>query len=432
MEEGSEWNNWIFEKGVAPLYLILVKYLMQTSGANGYHYWPPYPSTSTDTVSRIISTEFWKKAVSSSHELYVSELPSENTRKTPIILEFNAAVFNLLDPDGSKFLVDLLRRFGRRDIVSLPQRIQEGLKACNPKSMKSLSPNFLLDIFRSASYNDILLQVWEEKQFDIEFLNILLSFIVSQENSESIIGCVLLPLSNKTLGTFCLKTMDANFLVAKAPDEREILDFSPSLAVHPGLELSVIETLMLKGKLNIANLQFDDIPRLYKTINKRSTDERKFWIKNMWPYFERCIRESPGKRETYLNTLRNMPVYFGTAIGQPDTHIEFLSPVQFSDFSRGSIPAIVKQSKLGSAQNSMLQAFKGLILLDPSAFPQDHLPSECMSNISGALGVYRFLKSIKSLAMQNELPIEDYIMKTLQTDELEVRCSSFPQIFTAI
>lgn len=434
MEEGSIWNTWIFGMGVAPLYLVLIKYLMQTPGVDGYRYWPPYPSEKSDRISRIISTAFWEKVASTPYKLYPPDVPSTNISETPANLDFKGATFNLLNPTDSEFLMEILLQFGLYDIVSPPQRIRGDLKHL---SMKSLSPEYLLGLFRSTKdiYHKKLLRVWKEKGCNMEFFNKLFSFILSGdtpgESGNSItygykpiapgrlIGCKLLPLANNTLGRFCSKTPDTiNFLTVGTLEEKAILDISPTLAVHPNLDLSTIEKLMSTSELNIANFQFKDIPRVYEAMNQRggwqNIDERKAWISNVWSYFELRTYDQKTK-ENCLKALNDMPMYFGTTIGQPNTHTEFVSPAQFSD---GSSPVILRQSRLSVSQNLLLQSLEGLILLDPSAFPQIDLPSELMGSVSGARGVCRLLQSIQCLA--KELSIEQYLIKTLQPSELEV------------
>lgn len=438
------WNKWIFEMGVAPLYLVLIKHLMKTRGADGYRYWPPYPSEKSDVISQIISTEFWKRVASTPYELYPPDLPLKSTSEHPANLDFKTAIFNLLNTTDSEFLMEILRRFGLYDIVSPPQRIRDDLKTYSPDSMKSVSPGYLLGLLRSTTYHKKLLQIWNEKDRNIEFSNKLLSFILSGdipgESEEpttfgyetiapgSLIGCKLLPLANDTLGQFLSKAAATpNFLVAKTPEEWMILNVSPALAVHQGLESSTIKRLMSSSELNIENFHFGDIPRVHGIMNQKSgghnADERKDWIRKVWSYFELCVRESPEKQEYYLNILNDIPVYFGTLIGQPNTHTEFLSPAQFSG---GSAPVIAQQSGLTIPQNLVIQSLEGLILLDPSAFPQLHLPSELMGSVSGARGVYRLLQSIQILADKLHLSVEQYLIKTLKPSDLEVRSPYIP------
>lgn len=433
------WNKWIFEMGVAPLYLVLIKYLMQTHGADGYRYWPPYPSEKSDKISQIISTAFWKRVAFTPYELYPPDLPLANRGETPVNLDFKTATFNLLNPADSEFLMEILLQFGLYDIVSPPQKLRDDLKTYNPDSMKSLSPEYLLGLFRSTKdiYRKKLFRIWKEKDRSMEFFNKLLSFILSGDTpgeSESpvtfgykkiiprhLIGCELLPLANGTLGQFFSKTpITANFLVARAREEEAILDVSPAISIHPKLNSSAIDELMSTSELNIANFQFGDIPRVYETMNQRggwhSADEQKAWISNVWAYFELCTREHPEKQDDYLRVLNDMPVYFGTSIGQPNAQTKFISPAQFSD---GSSPVIVRQSGLSTSQNLALQSLEGLILLDPSAFPQTRLPSELMGSVSGARGVCRLLRSIQSLAKPQS--IDEYLIGTLQPSELEVK-----------
>lgn len=385
------------------------------AGVNGYRYWPPYPSATTDAISRVISTAFWEKVVELPYRLFPPETLDING--IPKNLEFEAATFNLLDSPSSEFFVDLLLRLGLRDIASPPQKIRDSLRAYNPEPMKFVSPEYILALCRSPKYKDGLFQIWKECQHNMEFFNILLLFIIKRVTPESLIGCVLLPLLDRNLGQLLPKTATvASFLIAKTPDERAILDVSPNLVPHPDLDPSVIEALLAMDNLNIANFQFEDIPQLHATIGDRSTDYRKSWIKKVWTYFENCIRKSPEKQEEYLQILNDIPVYFGTPVGQPNTHTVFLSP---AELSASLIPAIMKQSRLTYSQNSILESFNGLILLDRSAFPQSELPSELVGGgTSGILGIYRLLKSIKILA--DKLPLKEYIINTLQTDKLEV------------
>lgn len=379
---------------------------------------------------------------STPYELYPPELPPTSISETLENLDFKAATFNLLNPADSEFLMEILLRFGLHDIVSPPQKLRDDLKTYNPDSMKSLSPEYLLRLLRSTTYLKKLFQIWKEKDRNIEFFNKLLSFILSGDTPEEseeltkfgyktiipgrLIGCVLLPLANDTLGQFRSKTATTpNFLVSKTREEWAILNVSPALVVHPNLEPSTIGKLMSTSELNIADFQFDDIPRVYEAMNQKngghSVDERKDWISKVWSYFELCTRGSPEKQKSCLSILNDMPVYFGTPIGQSNTHTEFLSPAQFSS---GSIPAIVQQSGLSISQNLIIQSFEGLILLDPSAFPQFLLSSEIMGSVSGAQGVCRLLKSIGSLA--DKLSVEEYLIKTLRPNELEVRYPYIP------
>lgn len=424
MEEGSEWNRWIFESCVAPLYVSLVKYLMQTYNSHGYHYWPPYPSEKTDTVSKVISTEFWKRVVSSPYQLYPPVPPllprgsATKTTETLQNIDLGNAVFNFLNPTESNFVLPILLQLGHSNIVNPPLQIRSGLKACGPKSMMVLSPKYLLDLFRSTYNKGKLLDIWEkEHQSSITFFNTLLSFVTSGDISEPIENCALLPLTDNSLGTFRPKTAVASYLVAGTPEEREILSIAPNLSIHPKLDPLIVDKLVSNGDLNVTKFQFEDIPRLHGTIDEWNTEDRKTWLKKLWSYFESCIRKSPEKKDIYLTILQDIPVYSGTPIGSTNTTV-FLSPAEFSE---GSTPAIIQQSGLEGPETSVLQSFKNLVLVDTSTFPQNQLPQEVMKSVSGSQGLFRLLRSIEILATRSRLPIEDYITKVLQKDGLEVR-----------
>ena len=70
--EGLRWNNWIFEEGIARLYLPFLRFLMKLHGTSGYRFWPtpPCEPTNPDHVSLTVLAEFWKKAGESPFDIY--------------------------------------------------------------------------------------------------------------------------------------------------------------------------------------------------------------------------------------------------------------------------------------------------------------------------------------------------------------------------
>ncbi|KAI5839976.1 hypothetical protein DFP73DRAFT_483109 [Morchella snyderi] len=440
MEMGAEWNKWILRDGVASLYLALVKYLMQSHGDSGYNYWPPYPSENSDVISNIISTEFWNKLVTSQHRLYLpitpkqSPSPVASDAEKPPRLRFSDAVFDLLEPDVSKFVVSLLLRLGVHNIVSPPSNIRRYLIECQAKPMKFLSSSYFLG--RLRRHNSKLLQIWKELENDTDlgFFNLVFSFIFKDFFKDNISippagevkipdlkGSTLLPLADKNLGKFRPKTSaEADcYLVARTPQERRLLDFVPKISVHPGFDEKVVESLM-NGGLNIKYFEFADIPRLYKEINgRRDSKLRIKWLEEMWEYYQKCIYKDPGQEKNCLKILENLEVYFGYRVGQSaDDDAVFISPAQFSC---GTLAAVLKQQgkDVDPSVSIVLDSLPGLILLDTLAFPEKQLPKELIITFTGALGFNRLLKSIKVLALESQLSIEEYIIKSLKKDGIE-------------
>lgn len=454
MEEGSEWNKWILEKGVAPLYLILINHLMQNNGNAGYRFWPPYPSDRSDIVSRTISSAFWERLITSPYTLYppVSSAehfsPAEHLSSVELktggvpMLCFSEVVFDLLEARISSFIVPLLLKLGVNNIVSPPPEIKDYFIKCQSESIKVVSPNFFLGHLRR--YSSKLLEIWKESGNDISFFNVLFSFIyldnvpnllkdgkpVPPEEKDKISylmkGSTLLPLADNSLGTFQFKGSADCYLVAQDNQEQALLDFAPKISVHPGLcKLTVIENFM-KSNLNIKHFEFSDIPRIYKEVNdRRDNNYRVQWLKKMWAYCETYIRTNPKQAENCLGILSNLEVYFGSRVGQgndTDTEsnadVEFISPAQFSS---GHFAVILDQSTEDADPDMrmLLSPLRGLILLDKSAFPQKEIPRELFKEITGTLGFNRLLKSIESLASETQLSIREYITENLKKDGIE-------------
>lgn len=393
---------------------------------DGYRYWPEYPSKTlaqnTDSVSRTISTAFWGLVAHSSYPLYPPlRLPSASTtinRRDLRNLNLKAGVFNLLSPTEEKVMLPLLSKLGMDNMVSPNQTVRNGLRITQPPTLSTITPwCFITRLHLSPKRcQDILLEIWaNEKNYSMGFFNSLLSFIIRGIDITSLIDCALLPLANLTLGTFLPNGGNESFLVAGTSEEREILDISQNLMVHPGLDPTVLQVLVLSGKLNVTRFTFNDITRLRPILEDRDAEYRKSWLVKVWTYLRNYPPDLP---EPQLACLENMPMYFGKTIGGTNA---FFCP---SDFENFRYPVILEQSGLTKDALLVLESLKGLILLDKSAFPQSKLSQE---SIKGVTGLYRLLRSIDILASKDGLFIEDYITKTIPSGSIEVR---FPYLYT--
>lgn len=422
-EEGSVWNRWILETGVAPLYLDLVNYLMKISGENGYHYWPRYQPQSPETVSKIIATGFWDRVPSSTYNLYPPDrlLSSRviHHGQSPKNLCLGEATFNLLDTAQSDFFRTLLLKLGLTTVTTPNEIVQNGLREIQPLPIDSVTPEFLLNLFRSAPANsDRLLEIWAQDQdHSISFLDRLLDFIMQGGfNFSLLIDCALLPLANDTLGRFLPHTADLKYLIAETSDERKILEITENRMVHYKLKVSIAKKLASCNLLNVRRFRFEDIIELYPTLELEGKDTgyRKEWLARVWSYLNAIARNSPATEKTRLVHLQNMKICFGKVVGEPLQDV-FLCP---SEFNNGLQPAILEPVGLTREEMALIESLKGLILLDRSAFPESQIRQESLRD---AIGSYRLLASIAILASNDgSIAINTYITKAVHPKNIAV------------
>lgn len=423
-EEGSPWNKWILGgAGAARVYLDLVEYIMGTDGADGYRHWPEYKPLESETVSNILANTFWKLIRSEGdHNLYPSDRllfaseEDDSNEHTPGILTMGEAIFNLLETESeraffSSFLLDL----GLETIATPNHTVRSGLKELQLTSMRSITPGFLMDLFRgSAEYSEKLRKVWAAQDHSIEYFNQILFFIFSSGTSlpSSLIGCALLPLANLTLGVFLQDTAGQAYLMANNSEEYEILMVSKSLMVHPRIERWVASRLASSMSLNVRYFHSDDIKDLYARVDAdgRDSQYKRKWLLKVWSYLRSTVRSLPGMEPTRLEPLRDVRIYFGKAVGGAvgDDDV-FICPSEFESFA---CAAILKPSGETEEDTAVIVgALKGLILLDRLAFPEGRMLEESLQSVKG---VYRLLRSIHLLASRNQQPsMEAYIAGTI-------------------
>lgn len=444
-EEGSPWNKWILG-GVcaARSYLDLVEYLMGTDGADGYRHWPEYKPLESETVSNFLANTFWKLIKSEGNcSLYPSdgrlstpEGDSEgdiSNEPTPGVLTMGEAIFNLLEKETEReYFSTLLLELGLETIATPNHTVRIGLKELQLASMRSITPEFLMGLFRgSAEFSERLREVWAAHDYSIEYFNQLLFFIFSSGTSlpTSLIGCALLPLANLTLGVFQKNTADQAYLMAKTSEEYDILMVSKSLMVHPRIERWVASRLASSMSLNVRYFNSDDIKDLYPKLDAdgRDSQYKRKWLVRVWSYLRAIVRSLPGTEQTRLEPLKNVRIYFGKAVGAVSDDHAFISPSEFDNFA---CAAILKPSEETEEEIAVIVgSFKGLILLDRSAFPEGRMLEESLQSVKGA---YQLLRSIHLLASTNQPPsIEAYITRTVP-NSIAVREILPPSVYTLV
>lgn len=427
-EEGFGWNRWILGNGVAPLYLELVDHLMQTIGTDGYYYWPAPPSQHTDAASKLVATAFWTMVATSSYHLYPPQGPSDASgsncdKQTLTPLKLEKAIINLLEPPERDFFLSLLLRLGVRGVVTPNGTASSGLKEIQPQSMISITPQYLLNlIWSTPMYCEKIYEIWKQESYSMDWFNQLLSFITRGTSLGLLIHSPLLPLANHTLGTFCPRSADQFFLVAKIAAESEVLGIAQNLMVHPSLYRSTVDKLIACGELNIKQFQFEDILRLQPILEQEgiSPVHQKDWLEKFWLYFRSVAHH---QEQGLLSYVQYMRIYFGNVVGEPPERYVFISPSEFNNFT---YPAIVAPSDPTGDEISTLQSLEGLIQLNRAAFPQSSLRGESSRHTHG---IYRLLKSIDLLARRSNLTIEAYIMKSLSHGGITARYLEFLSVY---
>ncbi|PWW74720.1 hypothetical protein C7212DRAFT_298776 [Tuber magnatum] len=386
--EGLKWNNWIFQEGIAPLYLLFLRHLMKLHGTSGYRFWPVPPSElkNSDHISLTISTEFWKKAGESSFDLYPQippplSSPRRSKLQTDENLSIKKAVFNFLSTEQSQFIVPLLMQLGITNIVTPHPTVVRGLvrATMNKTSLVLVTPVYVRDMLRNPTRCKLLQDHWKKDPGNLPSnINKLLSFLLQETTEDCLTGCSLLPLDDGSWGTFSRKsTSKIQYLTPGTPLERSILEITHGRVVFKGLEGPVIDGL-LERDMNISSLSFDNIAPLCRLVESKDPQYRKAWLANIWEYFGLCVKKYPTNKDGYLRSIESLPVYCGSVVGEPDS-IRFLSPLSF--VSRG-LPAIVDPDTLGVS--ALCKTLNGLILVNKAIFPTTELSTESVRSSQGA------------------------------------------------
>ena len=403
--EGLRWNNWVFEEGITPLYLLFLRRLMKLHGTSGYRFWPAPPSEleNPDHVSLTISTEFWKKAGESSFDLYpqippLLSMPQRSQLQTRDNLSIRKTIFDFLSTEQSKFIVPLLMQLGITNIATPPHTIVKGLtKATTGKvPLLLVTPAYVRDILRNPTRCKSLQDHWKKDPGSLmSNINKLLSFLLQDTSEDCLTGCSLLPLDDGSWGTFSQKSTSraprAQYFAPSTPLERNILEVTEGRLVSGDLEEIVVDRLLEKG-MNISRLTFDHIAPLCQLIESKSPEYRKAWLVKVWEYFRLCVTKYPDSRDEYLKSIESLPVYCGSVVGEQDS-LRFLSPVVFDS---GRLPVIVDPNtpSLGEGKSALFQALNGLILVNKSTFPTTEQFSESVESPSGTR---RLIKAIGAL-----------------------------------
>ena len=400
--EGLRWNNWIFEEGIARLYLPFLRFLMKLHGTSGYRFWPAPPSElkNPDHVSLTISTEFWRKAGESSFDLYPQipppplSTPQRSRSRTIENLSIKKTIFDFLSAEQSKFIVPLLMQLGITNIATPPPTVVKGLTEATASkvSLLSVTPAYVRDMLRNPTRCKLLQDHWKKDPGSLmSNINKLLYFFLDT-SEDCLTGCSLLPLDGGSWGTLSRKsTSQIQYFTSRTPLERSILEVAAGSLVSKDLEEPVVDGLLEKG-MNISPLSFDHLASLCRLVESKNPEYRKAWLVKVWEYFKLCVTKYPAKKDEYLKSIESLPVYCGSVVGEQNS-LCFLTPLNFVS---GSLPAIVDPNtpSLERGKSILFQALNGLILVNKSTFPTTGKTAESVGSTSGA---HRLVKAIGSL-----------------------------------
>ena len=416
--ESLKWNNFIFENGVAPLYIRLLDFLMETLGSGGYRFWPtPPPENPTlESTGEIVSEAFWRRVGGSPYPLYPSVTlggPLDPTDEGMGNLDLGAAVFDLLEPTESAIIVDLLLRLGFSNIVSPPEgSARSGLKRYRPERIKKIDPEFLRGALRSEC--ERFLEILpEDPDSSLDYINNLYHFVIHGASPDSLVGLPLLPLADGSWGEISATSSDLGYLVPSSLGllERGILEISKENQIRDGLD-STILTFLLENNLNVSRFRFENIPQFFGKLSSRDPKYQKEWIGRVWRYFDLSV--DTETEYNYLRSLDDLPAYCGNTADNPDA-IEFLTPAEFSS---GAVPAILDPHVTkGGESDKLLRSLKGLILVHRSTFPRSAVEQEGLNRVTGA---HRLLKAIEGLASSASKSLTQYIRSTVNTEGISV------------
>jgi hypothetical protein len=446
-QDGADWNQWMFESQIAPLYAFFLEVLSHIPECDVYNYWPerPIQSKPDGDISYLVSRAFWDQVLDSKSLLFpVKTCDTKDSGAVNETIDYAAphqARFNLLD---NTLVNQLLPKLDLEEwkVVNLKGAAHLGFRSlyesnsCR-ENLNVISPEFVSGILKSGENAAILHETWKtEHRFSMSFMNSLLKFMTGAGLS-TLDGCRILPLATNTLGCLGLGGSRASdFLIP--PNEstlrKEILSLFPGVSVHPELTKDVLDTLIPAKPegapiLNISRFSIEHLPRLISMLKDIDLVQKYNFAVAVWGWYNKL---QDAESLNAMEILKTLPVIAATKANDESTY-EFLT---LEDYNSGVLPAVIKSLFDGKglllsweldALNKMLQSFTGLLLISPNTFPAKSANDQRLVNPGG---LHRFLNCIKTLAEKKGCNIESFVRDTFSANPemLKVREPIPPEI----
>lgn len=436
--DGGDWNSWLLQSELPALYISLLEAITRTRvpGCSVYDYWPRYSNRNTSDISSILTTKFWQNIVESDCSAKIFPIQRSITGNLQTItaaeeeyVSYREARFNLLEPDYRTLCDSFLPKLDLGDwkLIKPFNEAQKGLQKlvwAKKQAINHISPSFMAELFKSQSNANVLMRCWKSNYHsDIGFINRLLKFILTEATPDMLMGCMILPLGDNSLG--CLQAMangSQKFPVLPFDSliESTVLQEVPNALVHPGLDSGVLGKLVSGNRLNVSHFSPADLPRLFERFSGKSQQCMKLFLEGVWKWYNQMQAQS-SEAQKALIMLTDLNCLIATTPGALSEYC-FLSLRSFRTFES---PAILGEPLGLSGQmrvewdfqalRTVLRSFQGdgLLLVDQDAFPW-HLHSE--ESLENNKGIYRFLRCIEAMAYRKQQTVEAFIRSKFHED----------------
>jgi hypothetical protein len=425
----------MMEDQLAGLYVSLLENIATYPSLSVYDYWPKLP-TKGKKICDVLKTAIWKRILEGSSSIFpiqsIAPKQASNARDTPTEhVSYQNALLNLLPDDH--IVHSILPRL-ELNTWRLVKPVGEARVAFSTLlfageiQINAVSPSFLVETFRSEKNGRILQEIWsKELSYKIEGINQLLAYILSEGQPQDAIGCIVIPLTNGTLGRI-RATGGANYFL---PDPSRSLDKAlaklvPDMIVPPGLDARVWAKLLDGNRLNISQFSFQSLSRVLTCLDERGTTPkgRRDFLVKVWESYNR----QEIKADT--NILHRLPIVVANS-NNNDSGYQFLT---IEDFKAHNTPAMLETAmagSLGSDARAVLDVLmkQGLIVIDRQTFPVWSMNNQWVADedITKHGGQYRLLRCIQTLASKGGRTVETFVRTEFGAapDLLEVSGRSF-------
>lgn len=428
--DGHDWNRWLMESQVAPLYATLLAEIAKLPKCPVYEFWPEYPQESAKSngpaieLSNVLKASFWTTILNPDCEYKIFPVHKSDVAGAWELTTANHACFNLLsNSEMPKILAGLLHRMPLRGwkLVRPTGKALSGLKRVHKTSesttLRTLSPIFVAELFKNEENCEMLWEEWgRSHNSDIAVISNLFKFILTDEiPPEILLGCTILPLADKSRGLFRSKG-DADFMIPVSNDTlSEALEgLVPQLIVHPQLGESIFHKLT-SGGLNVSHFFLKDLPRVLEVMGDQSAKRRRELFVEIWRVYNNLAQHDPSKAVEAYGALVRLPIVVATRPGDASEY----AFIRLDEFQQNRHVAIL-EDPLGRKNwpmlsldlpkvNEILQSFAdaGLYQVNARTFPESGLGYESLETCAG---LYRLLLCIETLAARRSSTIEAFIM----------------------
>jgi len=423
-DAGSDWNKWLLQKKIPQVYLQFLEDVGRKIGHAVYDYFPIETKQRQQSLSDLIRTAFWKEVKSSHRRLFpvvepvqigdTRENGAERTksRQAPRMVEAKRAVFDILDKQRSHAFRPLLSNCSE-NLVCPPPRFNTYVRTV--PQFDFVTPSLIRRVLRSEKAVQYVEQIM---QMNSDSLSVLLSFIIPETDGDfaELDGCTILPLMDGRLGTFSLRTDNAQatsnhtFFSASA-ECRRLFSFAPSYFSLDKANENFVGKILDSGRLNFKRFEKRQVHVILKCKKTWADDSAsKRWLFDFWDYMNstsQIAEHSFEPKALDLECLQRFPLLF--------FHQGCTETLKSLHYFRNN-PAVLSSNVEG--HGDLYADFTELEIVDSRTIPKSY--GEAEKSLFDLNSMNRFLKSLEILARRSAQSITEFVRSRLKERNIEV------------